>query len=61
MENDLNESLLVNYPPPITIDSTRIILEQMENSICKINNSKGMGTGFFCYINDKDKKKNFQY
>ena len=48
-----NETFLVNYPLPITIDSTRKILKQMENCICKINNYNGKGTGFFCYIFDK--------
>ena len=49
------EKLLNLYPIPITIDCTRIILEQMENSICKINNEKGNGTGFFCYISNYNK------
>ena len=49
----IKETFLVNYPNPITIDSTRKILKQMENCICKINNYNGKGTGFFCYILDK--------
>ena len=44
------EKLLDTYPIPITMDSTRKILEQMEKSIFKISNSNGKGTGFFCYI-----------
>jgi len=49
--SDLNkEKLLDKYPIPVTIDGTKKILEQMENCICKINNKKGKGTGFFCYI-----------
>ena len=52
----INETFLVNYPNPITIDSTRKILKQMENCICKINNYNGKGTGFFCYIFDKKNK-----
>ena len=52
----INETFLVNYPNPITIDSTRKILKQMENCICKINNYNGKGTWFFCYILDKKNK-----
>ena len=44
------EKLLETYPIPVTINSTKIILKQMENCVCKINNSNGKGTGFFCYI-----------
>ena len=44
------EKLLNTYPIPITMDSTRKILEQMEKFIFKISNSNGKGTGFFCYI-----------
>ena len=52
MSDDNKEKLLSLYPIPITMESTRTILEQMENCICKINNKKGKGTGFFCYIPD---------
>ena len=49
--SDINkEKLLESYPIPVTIDSTKIILNQMENCICKINSPNGKGTGFFCYI-----------
>ena len=44
------EKSLNNYPSPVTIDETKIILKQMTNSICKIENKKGCGTGFFCKI-----------
>ena len=58
--NSIKESLLKTYPIPITIESTKKILNQMQNCICKINNSNGKGTGFFCYIsspnNQKEKK-----
>ena len=56
MKDNQKESLLEKYPPPITIDSTRIILEQIENVICKINNSNGKGTGFFAIYLIKIKK-----
>ena len=42
-----NEKLLDEYPAPVTIECTNIILDQIKNSICKINNKKGKGTGFF--------------
>ena len=50
------EKLLEKYPSPITIEGTKEILNQMKNCICKINNDKGKGTGFFCYIEYEDKK-----
>ena len=55
MSDDNKEKLLNLYPIPITIECTKIILEQMENCICKINNEKGNGTGFFCYISNYNK------
>ena len=49
--SDINkEKYLDNYPIPVTIDCTNKILEQMKRCICKINNKKGKGTGFFCHI-----------
>ena len=42
------EKLLNKYSLPITIDETEIILKQMKNGICKIENKNGHGTGFFC-------------
>ena len=47
------EKLLNKYPLPITIDETELILKQMRYSICKIENEKGDGTGFFCKISNK--------
>jgi len=44
------ENLLNKYPLPVTIDKTEKILNQMKNNICKIENKKGNGTGFFCKI-----------
>ena len=38
----------------ITIEKTEIILNQMKNSICKIE-GKEIGTGFFCKINYQEK------
>ena len=47
----MQEKLLENYPIPITVNQTEIILEQMKKNVCRIylNNGK-KGTGFFCLI-----------
>ena len=58
MKNTYKEKLLDDYPIPISIDCTKVILEQMEKCIFKIKNKKGKGTGFFCLISYK--KKNIQ-
>ena len=50
------EKLLENYPLPVTIDETILILNQLKKCICKIENKNGKGTGFFCYIPYKNKK-----
>jgi len=47
------EKLLNKYPLPVTIEKTEIILKQMKESICKIKNKNGDGTGFFCKILNK--------
>ena len=47
------EKSLNKYPLPVTIDETELILKQMRNSICKIKNQNGNGTGFFCKISNK--------
>ena len=44
------------YPEPITQNCTKIILEQMNNSIYKINTKENYFiTGFFCLIKYKNK------
>ena len=55
MEEIKKEKILDDYPLPVTIEKTQIILNQMQNFICKIENKKGNGTGFFCYIPFKNK------
>ena len=41
-----------DYIEPINISSTKKILEQMINSICKIEvNNEKIGTGYFCKVN----------
>ena len=50
MSDSIKEKILEDYPNPVSIKCTSIILEQMKNCICKINNTNGEGTGFFCHI-----------
>ena len=56
---EILEKCFNDYPSIVTIEKTKIIINQAENSICKIYmNEGGHGTGFFCYIeNKKDKEK----
>ena len=55
MEDIKKEKMIEEYPRPITIEGTKIILNQLENCICKIFNPNGeKGTGFFCIINYKN-------
>ena len=52
------EKSLEDYPSIITIKKTKIIIDQIEKSICKIYCKDGsQGTGFFCYIKNKKGKK----
>ena len=53
MEEITKEKKIEDYPIPITIVGTNIILKQLINCVCKIENKKGNGTGFFCSINDE--------
>jgi len=41
------EKLLDKYPLPVTIEKTEIILKQMKESICIIENKKVMELDFF--------------
>ena len=50
------EKILEDYPLPASIEDTNEILKQMKKCICKINNKKGKGTGFFCWIPYQKKK-----
>ena len=47
------EKLLNKYPLPVTIEDTEMILKQMKNSICKMENGNGNGIWFFCLISNK--------
>ena len=53
MEDIIKEKSILDYPLPATIECTKTILNQLINCICKIENKKGNGTGFFCSINEK--------
>ena len=48
---EINEKKLTNYPKPVFIEGTEIILNQMKKTICRISTENGSkGTGFFCKI-----------
>ena len=47
------DNILEKYPLPVTIEKTEIILKQMKESICEIQNKNGDATGFFCEILNK--------
>ena len=67
MENDDKDILMLkditNFKPEARINGTYLSLDDFDNStnpkaICKINNGKNTGTGFFCKIeNPSDNKK----
>ena len=60
-KNYIKEKDLNNVSESISIDILKIIIEQTEQSICKINCSNGgTGTGFFCVIPYPDKLNNLQ-
>ena len=46
-DNEEKEAYTENSIDPITIDSIRIIMNQMKNFVCKIYNGEIKGTGFF--------------
>ena len=49
--NLINEKALNDFPRPIFIGETKIILHQMKNTVCRLSNKDGAkGTGFFCKI-----------
>ena len=43
----INEKNLENYLNPIFLEGTKKILNQMENSVCRIICNHGSRTGFF--------------
>ena len=54
---DYKEAILSNYPNVISYECSKIIIEQMERNICKINIGQIQGTGFFCKIPFPNKEK----
>ena len=51
MTEIIKEKFLQNSTGPLFIDSAKLIISQMENCVCKINNEDGSKcTGFFCKI-----------
>ena len=51
------EKNIEDYPSIVTLKKTKIIIDQIENCICKICSNGKFGTGFFCYILNKNNKK----
>ena len=50
-ENISNQSLLINYPLPISLENTEIIVKQMKNNIFRLCRNDGVkGTCFSCKI-----------
>ena len=54
---DYKEAILSNYPNVISYECSKIIIEQMERNICKINIGQIQGTRFFCKIPFPNKEK----
>ena len=48
------ERNLKDYPVSISLEKTKIILEQMKKKVCKIKIGRNRGTGFFCKIPYQD-------
>ena len=55
-ESFIKEKKIEDYPVPVTLESTKTILSQMEKNVCKIYMDNGIkGTGFFCKVPYKGK------
>ena len=50
MAKSIKEKYIESLPEPITLKATEKILDQMNNSICRIFNNNKNGTGFFVKI-----------
>ena len=46
----LEKEIISKYSSPISLDNTKIIMEQMERCICKIKRGTNIGTGFFAKL-----------
>ena len=55
MENKIPEGKIDGAIEPIEKEKMKIIIKQMERSICKVFGTK-VGTGFFCLIKINNKK-----
>ena len=50
-ESFIKEKNIEDYPIPVTLESTKTILSQMEKNVCKIYmDNEIKGTGFFCKV-----------
>ena len=59
MEGKVYQSLILGYPNIISYEATKIIIDQMEQNICKINIGNFQGTGFFWEIPFPDRNNMF--
>ena len=50
MEDIIKEKYISTSPEPVSYKGTKEILGQMDNSVCRIYNTKSNGTGFFTKI-----------
>ena len=50
MESTIKEKDIKTSPEPVSFKGTETILDQMNNSICRIYTDNGKGTGFFTKI-----------
>ena len=53
------QSLIIGSPNIISYETTKTIIDQMEQNICKIKIGSIQGTGFFCEIPFPDKNNMF--
>ena len=49
-EDIILEGHIIGHPESLSKEQTKKILEQMDNSVCKIIKAKSTGTGFICLI-----------
>ena len=49
-EDIILEGHIIGHPESLSKEQTKKILEQMDNSVCKIIKAKSIGTGFICLI-----------
>jgi len=55
---DILQKSLEDYPSIVSLKKTKIIIDQIEKSICKIYSKDGAtGTGFYCFIKNENKEK----